>query len=127
MSYILTLHQTPHYLHAVVTGPNTRENIVGYLADILSECEARDYDRVLIEECLEGPRLGTLDVFEIVQKGSKDAFRRLDAIAYVDVNAEGDLMRFAETVAINRGLRVAVFKTVSDAETWLRNLSSDTD
>jgi hypothetical protein len=47
----------------------------------------------------------------------------LKAIAYVDVNAEGNLMRFAQTVAVNRGLPIAVFPTVADAEKWL--LSQD--
>jgi hypothetical protein len=74
---------------------------------------------VLIEERLEGPRLGTLDVFEIVSQGSSRALGILQAIAYVDVNAEGDLMQFAETVAVNRALPVTVFSTVADAERWL--------
>jgi hypothetical protein len=122
MSYVLTLHQKPTYLHAVVTGPNTRENVEGYLEDVQSECEARNCFRVLIEERLDGPRLETIDVFEIVQRGSDRAPGGLAAIAYVDVNARGDLMRFAETVAVNRGLPVAVFATVADAEKWLLNL-----
>jgi len=33
----------------------------------------------------------------------------------------GDLMKFAETVAVNRGLPVMVFSSVSDAEKWLLN------
>jgi hypothetical protein len=74
---------------------------------------------VLIEERLEGPRLGTLDVFEIVSQGSSRALGILQAIAYVDVNAAGDLMQFAETVAVNRALPVTVFSTVADAERWL--------
>jgi hypothetical protein len=45
------------------------------------------------------------------------------SIAYVDVNAQGSLMKFAEDVAVNRGLRVRVFGTVADAERWLRQLS----
>jgi hypothetical protein len=43
----------------------------------------------------------------------------LEAIAYVDVNGASDLMHFAETVAVNRGLPIAVFSTIADAETWL--------
>jgi hypothetical protein len=46
---------------------------------------------------------------------------RFDAFAYVDVNAEGNLMKFAENVAYNRGARIAVFSTVADAELWLLN------
>jgi len=46
-----------------------------------------------------------------------------EAIAYVDVNADGELMKFAETVAVNRSLPVVVFSSVSDAEKWLAGLT----
>jgi hypothetical protein len=80
---------------------------------------SRGCSRVLIEERLEGPRLGTLDVFQIAVEGSDKALGKLRAIAYVDVNAKGGLMKFAETVAVNRGLPITVFATVSAAKNWL--------
>jgi hypothetical protein len=120
MTYELTIDPKPTYLHAIVTGRNSRENVARYLADILQECRARQCFRVLIEERLEGPRLGTLDVFKIASEGSNRASGVFDAIAYVDVNAAGDLMQFAETVAVNRAIPVTVFSTVADAEQWLR-------
>ena len=119
MTYELTLDQKPTYLHAIVTGRNSRENVLRYLEEILQECRARRCFRVLIEERLEGPRLGTLDVFKIASQGSHRAFGMLRAIAYVDVNAEDNLMQFAETVAVNRALPVTVFSSVADAEKWL--------
>ncbi len=119
MEYVLTIHQKDTHLHAIVTGPNTRENVENYLEELRSECEARKCFRVLVEERLEGPRLNTVDVFEIVMKGSDHVAGRFTAIAYVDVNAQGDLMKFAETVAVNRGLPLAVFSNVADAEKWL--------
>jgi hypothetical protein len=119
MTYELTIDQKPTYLHAIVTGCNSRENVAHYLEAIRRECRARRCFRVLIEEHLDGPRLGTLEVFEIASEGSARAFGMLEAIAYVDVNAAGDLMQFAETVAVNRALPVTVFSTVAEAETWL--------
>jgi hypothetical protein len=119
MTYELTIDQKLTYLHAIVTGRNSRENVARYLEGILRECRARRCFKVLIEEHLEGPRLGTLDVFEIASEGSSRAFGMLKAIAYVDVNAEGGLMQFAETVAVNRALPVTVFSTVAEAEKWL--------
>ncbi len=119
MSYELTFDQKPTYLHVIVTGRNSREHVARYLEDVLSACVARRCFRVLIEERLEGPRLGTLDVFAIVSEGSRRALGMLRAIAYVDVNAEGDLMQFAETVAVNRAVPVTAFSTVADAEKWL--------
>lgn len=121
MSYKLTINQKPSYLHAVVTGLNSRETVAQYLEEILLECKARNCFRVMIEEHLQGPRLGTLDVFQIAEEGSILVKGMLKAIAYVDINAESDLMQFAENVAVNRGLRVTVFSTVADAEKWLLN------
>jgi hypothetical protein len=119
MAYKLTLDQNPNYLHAVITGRNSKENVARYLEEILRECMSRGCSRVLIEERLEGPRLGTLDVFQIAVEGSDKALGKLRAIAYVDVNAKGGLMKFAETVAVNRGLPITVFATVSAAKNWL--------
>jgi len=121
MTYKLTIDQKPTYLHVIVTGRNSRENVVRYLEETLRECTARSCFRVLIEERLDGPRLGTLDVFQIVSEASSKAEGILKAIAYVDVNAESNLMQFAETVAVNRALPVVVFSTVADAEKWLLN------
>jgi len=119
MSYQLRFTQKPTYLHAVVTGGNSRENVARYLEDIRRECETRGCSRLLIEERLEGPRLGTMDVFELAAAGSGRALGTFKAIAYIDVNAEGDPMKFAETVAVNRFMPVKVFATVGDAEKWL--------
>jgi len=119
MTYKLTIHQKSNYLHAIVTGPNNRENVQGYLQEVRGECIARGCYKVLVEERLEGPRIGAMDVFQIAAQGSSKASGTFQAIAYVDVNADGDLMKFAETVAVNRGIPVAVFATVADAERWL--------
>ena len=119
MSYKLTFTQKPAYLHAIVTGSNTKENVGHYLEEVLQECIARRCSKLLIEERLVGPRLGTVDVFQIAVEGSNRAYGKFEAIAFVDVNAEGDLMKFSETVATNRGLPVTVFTSVADAERWL--------
>ena len=119
MPYTVTFIQKPMYLHAIVTGVNSKENVIGYLNDIRRECIDRGCARLLIEERLEGPRLGTTAVFQIAVDGTTRAQGLFQAIAYVDVNAEGDLMKFAEVVADNRALRIAVFSSVSDAEKWL--------
>jgi hypothetical protein len=119
MSYELTITPKGTYLHAVVTGVNRRENVVRYLEAIRRECATRSTFRVLIEERLEGPRLSMASVFQIAADGGSRAQGEFEAIAYVDMNAEGDSMKFAETVAVNRSLPVRVFGSVSDAEKWL--------
>ncbi len=119
MAYQLTVTEKPRYLHAVVTGDNTVESVRGYLQELLRECEARRCFTVLIEEKLSGRRLETWDVYEIASDGSALGRGVFDTIAYVDVNASGELMKFAETVANNRGVPMSVFTNVADAEEWL--------
>ena len=119
MTYKLTIDQKPAYLHVAVTGRNSSENVVRYMEEVIRECTTRRCFRVLIEERLDGPRLGTIEVFGMVSKGSARFQRSLQAMAYVDVNAQGDVMRFAEDVAVNRGFPVKVFPSVAAAEEWL--------
>jgi hypothetical protein len=121
MTYTLTIHEKPTYLHAIVTGSNSRETVQRYLQELRTECLARGCFRLLLEEHLEGPRLGLMDVFTIASEGSHQVSGMFKALAYVDANAQGDLMQFAETVAVNRRVPVAVFSNVQDAEKWLLN------
>jgi hypothetical protein len=121
MTYHLTFHQEPTYLHVIVTGENTKENVRNYLAEVLRECEKRSLSRVLIEERLNGARLELLEVFRIVAETGAMVRGKLDAIAYVDVFAQGDTMRFAETVAVNRAVPAMVFAAVPEAVRWLQN------
>jgi hypothetical protein len=116
MDYKLTIEPKPSYLHFIVTGRNSKRAVIQYLEEILRECKAHNCVRILIEERLEGPRLGTVDIFKIVSEESSSGIGILKAIAYVDVYAESNLMQFAETVAFNRSLPVTVFPTVADAE-----------
>jgi hypothetical protein len=119
--YKLTIQQRSTYLHAIVTGRNSRENVERYLKELQAECIARGCSRLLLEERLEGPRLELIDVFKIASERSGSARGLFEAFAYVDANADGDSMHFAETIAVNRGLPVSVFSSVADAEKWLLN------
>jgi hypothetical protein len=72
MTCKITIHQKATYLHAIVTGQNNRENVERYLQEIRAECIARRCFRVLVEERLEGPRLHTVDVFDVIADGPHD-------------------------------------------------------
>lgn len=115
----LHIDQKKDYLYIKVTGVNSVENVATYLDQIVDECEARNCNRVLIEEHLEGPRLGFTDIFKVASESSVKALGKIRALAYVDINAEDDSMLFAELVARNRSVPVRVFKTVLDAESWM--------
>lgn len=119
VTYQIAFHRKPGYLHAVVTGQNTPQNISRYLNELIDACREKQFHRALIEERLTGPRLKALDVFKLVSEASERAVGVLRDVAYVDVNEEGDLMHFAETVARNRWVHVRRFSTVEEAEAWL--------
>ena len=121
MSYKLTVAQKPTYLHIIVTGQLSEENVLRYFEEIHRECTARNCFRILIEENLDGPRLNVITVLELVSNKSSKNRGLYEAIAYIDVNAVGDSMKFIENVAVNRGLHVKVFSTVANAKKWLLN------
>jgi len=119
VSYQLTIEQKPAYLHIIVTGDNSRETVMQYMEEVMRECTNRNCGNVLVEERLEGPRLGTFDVFSMVSEGAKRFLGTFHAMAYVDVNGDSSLMQFAENVAVNRGIPIQIFSNVPDAEKWL--------
>jgi hypothetical protein len=119
MSYNLTISKKDDYLHARVTGENSEENIKRYLSEVVEKAREANCPGLLIEEQLEGPRLGTLSIFDIASEGSATTRGLFRAIAYVDLSSEGNSMQFAENVAVNRGLPIRVFSTVAAAEDWL--------
>ena len=120
MSYDLTINVTDDWVHVTVTGQNTMGNVQSYLNEAVAACQEADCTKLLIEERLEGPRLSTLDVFKVASKRAEASRGHFTYIAYIDHFAEGDLMKFAETVANNRGSQVKIFASVADAEAWLR-------
>ena len=119
MGYELKITEKPTYLHFIVTGQNSKDTIARYVNEINGECTARNCFRILIEERLDGPRLSIMDLFELIQDVTNRALGIYKAIAYVDVNAVGNSMKFAEDACVNRALPLAIFSTVSEAEEWL--------
>ena len=126
MPYEISFSDQPGYIHALVTGDNSRESVVNYMGEIVRECTDKDCFRVLIEERLEGPRLQAMDVFTISSEGSMKVLGVFEAIAYVDEKM-GEMRDFVETVAVNRGLPIATFSTLSEAEIWLGQQQSADD
>lgn len=122
MPYDLKVVPKSSYLHATVEGDNSLANIQHYLLEVKHSCELHNCRKVLIEENLQGPTIGTFDIFEIVTKLSQDAAQAKLKIAYVDVNREHDMnaMHFAESVARNRSVNVRMFSNIREAEEWLQ-------
>ncbi len=119
MTYKLAFQNRHNYLYAKVSGENSIENVKRYLEEVLQKCKDTGCSLLLIEDQLDGPRLNTMNMFEIASEGSIQYRGHFKAIAYVDTNAEGELMQFAETVAVNRGTPVKFFQSEGEAEKWL--------
>jgi len=120
MEYRLALVERPTYLHTRVTGPNSRENATRFLMESYEACVASGRNALLLEMSLSGPSLDASSIFRIVAERTGDALK-LRKIAYVESSREKDegKVHFAETVAVNRGVNVKLFRDVGEAERWL--------
>ena len=123
MAYALTISEGAGYLHFRVTGRNSKENVMAYLAEVHAACKSRQCPAALVEENLSGPSLPIAEIFRIASAGSAATAPSIRALAVVDVNPEHshEKMRFAENVAVTRGINVRVFDTVSAAQEWVQN------
>jgi len=119
--YQVVVEEKPGYVHFRVTGSNSPGSVRGYLADVYYTCAQHKHPAILIEENLQGSGLGLLDIFEIVSEGSERTWPYIRRIAFVDVNPEHSQpdMKFAETVAVNRGVNMRLFPGLREAELWL--------
>jgi hypothetical protein len=119
MSYHLTIKELPAYLHATVTGTHTPENALRFLKEVREACVQRGYTAVLLEMNLAGPSLDSTSIFRVIAQRSTEAVG-LGKIAYVDASSrDPEKMKFAETVAINRGVNVRLFQDLAKAKEWM--------
>ena len=109
MSYQLKIDEASGYLHVLVSGANSGEVVRRYLHEVAEICGARRCSALLLEENLTGPAMNLAEIYSVVK------------VAFVDSNSEHPIMnmRFAETVARNRGVNVRAFRTVPEARAWL--------
>jgi hypothetical protein len=120
--YSLAIEERPGYLHAKVTGTNTRDNVLGYTREIFEACVARHCTAVLIEEDLHGPSLPLAGVLELIDVRVPQARAAGHRIAFVDVNPEHDRwrMEYAEDHTAQSGIDMRLFNTVEAARQWLK-------
>ena len=123
MSFSLNFEPRSTYLYFSVTGENSVDTVSRYLAQVHDWCLQHDCPNVLIVENLSGPSLRTSNIFELVSQRSTQAARVVGRMAYVDINPAHDpkAMKFAEDVAVNRGVTVRIFASVQEAEAWLES------
>src|SRR5262245_59711098 len=117
MPYELCLEEHPGYLHARATGPHTPRNALRFLIEAAQALRDSRHTDLLLEFALTGPSLTGGMIYEIVAERSADG-AQFGRIAYLDQSTERRLehLRFAETIARNRGVRVRLFRTLPDAQ-----------
>jgi hypothetical protein len=123
MDYNFTVEQKEDYLLVKVEGENTPQNVKKYLTEILNMCKIYCCYKVLIEENLVSPSIGTIDMFNVVREAANHPMSSKVKIAYIDINKEHNMsnLLFGETVAVNRAVNVKVFSDYNDAKKWLQN------
>jgi hypothetical protein len=126
MSYHFTIGEKPSYLHAKVTGTRTAENARRFLVEAHAACVRRNFSALLLEMNLSGPSLNPSSIFDVISERSPDGLK-FEKIAYIDAGSEGDPQqaKFAETVAVNRGVMVRLFRNLDDAECWTRGSAQE--
>jgi hypothetical protein len=119
MKYHLTLVPHPGYLHAAVTGDHSVENAARFLREVREACFQQGVSAVLLEVNFSGPSLATGSIFSVISQES-EAGKTLRKVAYVDPSDRDPAkIKFAETVALNRGVNVRLFASVEEAGRWL--------
>ena len=124
-NYDLETERRAGYLLFRVTGPNSAETVKNYMQEVVAICNESDCFRALIEEQLEGDRLDVQQIFSLTSEGAMDALGIFQAITYVDPRM-GEMAKFAETVAVNRGMPMKAFVSVVEAERWLLRQNAGT-
>lgn len=117
--YNIEFEHRPKYLYALVSGKDDSLEITrSYWQKMLDECRTHGFNKLLVEENLEGS-LSMHEVYEFASEYLQMGFHNI-LIAFVDRHPEQrQLNRFGELVATNRGGRIRVFDSVSDAKQWL--------
>ena len=119
MAYRIDLEEHPAYLHAIASGEHTAANVARFLRDANEACRQRGYTAVLVEVNFTGTSLDFSSIYEVISESSLEGVK-LKRVAYVDASTRNpERMRFAETVAINRGVNVRLFRDVDEAKRWL--------
>ncbi len=117
--YELRFEEQSEFLVARVSAPeDTIEVRCSFLREIGEACRRTQRWRVLIIEDIE-TNLSALQMYEVATRSFELGARGL-WIAYVDLKADHhDRNLFGETVAVNRGVMVKVFRNVPEAARWL--------
>ena len=124
MDYVIAFEETPHYLHARVTGERSPRNLLRYLEESLAAALASGRSKVLLEMHFTGPSLSSATIVNAISLVVWDAMK-LKKVALVEAAGGDPAMAFAETVALNRGVNAKLFYSTGEAARWLSEAPPD--
>jgi hypothetical protein len=117
--YRLTIEKHSTFLHAKGEGPRTADNVLRYFRETHEACVSSGILDVLMEMSFAGAGFDFSTIFTIISERAPLGMN-LRRVAYVESSAEqAPRAGFAETIAVNRGVNVKLFRTLAEAERWL--------
>lgn len=121
MKSVHSMEKKKEYLYFTISGEYDRADFTSYAALILKECGKQNVHKVLINALqVSGTDLSIMERYIV---GEYIAQLFPSSIKLAVVWPEEDINKFAETVAVNRGVFIRVFPDVAVAEHWLLNPS----
>jgi hypothetical protein len=119
MSIRYSIHTDGDLLRVVASGKDDDLNDVNtYGSAVVAAAQSTGCRRVLCDERDLQYSIGTIDIYESAEFMAQQA-RWVMQVAIVAPAGYEDDADFWETVAVNRGLRVRMFRRIEDAERWL--------
>ena len=118
LSYQLSVEVLQGYVHAKAAGERTPENALRFLKDAYAACVKSGRTSLLVEMHFSGPSMSPTSIFDVISDRVADGLK-LQKIAYVDASPDLGGAFFAETVAMNRGVNVRLFRSLAEATAWL--------
>jgi hypothetical protein len=122
LDYQLTITPKPGYLHFRVTGINSAQTVLAYVAEMVQHCLKHKSRAMLVEDDTEGPPLDSLAIYDVASQASASVRQFIDRVAFLSNNPEMPLrnLQLAEAVAQNFKLNARAFTKLEDADAWLR-------
>lgn len=120
--YKLKFEYNDDYLFAGVGGGKDSLKVSKeYWLRVLFECVERNYNKILIEEDLEGVLLSS-EIYDFAVWLTKQKFNNI-FVAFVDLHSDHkESNQLSELIATNRGFRFKVCATKNEAQEWLASL-----
>jgi hypothetical protein len=111
----------PEHLYVHISGPrNSFRAMRAYVSQIAEISKFTPTKRILVETHFP-PAASVHDIFEIINELHEFGLSK-KIFAVVDGDVQHDeANKFAEMVAANRKLKIRIFDTRTDAESWLSN------